>query len=276
LQFLHTAVYAKLGRANLRAIYRRANFGGRKLAEDLRCSLWAALQILEHAPPRYIELNVPRNNRPIIYADAFFEMDAHHFKLSHFTEVPDLAGTLTPSITNGWGIVFARKGHRTEYMRGCIPSFVFEVLRSKKTYIFLLEVVAQCMGLWIFGDRLEGSYWSFVDNVGARFSLTRGYSRDPDANSIISLFWLTVLGLGAAPWFEHVPSDAQLADAVSRADYTEADRQGWLEIQADLDPIWELLVVAISCKTPISFELATQLLERCSEVRRRSAPFTMG
>ena len=73
-----------------------------------------------------------------------------------------------------------------------------------------------------------------------------------------------------------MPSAAQLADAVRRADYTAADKDGWIEWHADLGPIWEIINVAVSCEAPITFALARQLMERCEHIRRRSAPMAVG
>ncbi len=89
---------------------------------------------------------------------------------------------------------------------------------EKEAFILFLEVAAQCLACWFFEAVLGHAYWAFVDNMAARFSLLKGYSRDRDANAMVSLCWGRVTVAGSATWFEHVPSKAQLADAVSRQD----------------------------------------------------------
>ena len=45
-----------------------------------------------------------------------------------------------------------------------------------------------------------------------------------------------------APWTEHVPSAAQLADGVSRGDRTLPEKNGWDELDLQIDDLWELLL----------------------------------
>ena len=45
-----------------------------------------------------------------------------------------------------------------------------------------------------------------------------------------------------APWTEHVPSAAQLADGVSRGDRTLPEKNGWNELDLQIDDLWELLL----------------------------------
>ena len=43
-----------------------------------------------------------------------------------------------------------------------------------------------------------------------------------------------------APWTEHVPSTAQLADRVSRGDHTLPEKNGWNVLDLQIDDFWEL------------------------------------
>ena len=88
-------------------------------------------------------------------------------------------------------------------------------MRSKRTYIFLLEVIAQCIGLWIFWPELGPQCWAFVDNEGAKFSLRKGYTKDDDVNAILSLFAAAGAITGCTPFFDWVSSEAQVADGIS-------------------------------------------------------------
>ena len=123
-----------------------------------------------------------------------------------------------------------------------IPKWFLQRLPSKKTFIFLIETIAQCLALWFCTPELGSAYWAFCDNVGARFSLAKGYTKDVAANAVVSLFWHAATEAGTAPWFEHVPSAAQLADGVSRGDRTLPEKNGWDELDLQIDDLWVLLL----------------------------------
>ena len=175
-----------------------------------------------------------------------FEIDGIARRLPDFEADGQLINAVTVHSRNGWGVVVCRAGRPTLYANGEVPGRLLKCLASKKTYIFILEVIAQCIGAWYFQAVLGKEYWSFVDNVGARFSLVKGYSRDADANAIVSLFWHAAAEVLAAPFFEHVPSSAQLADKVSRNEHADALHQGWTRVDLDLDDLWDLLAEVIT------------------------------
>ena len=112
--------------------------------------------------------------------------------------------------------------------------------------------------------------------MAARFSLLKGYSRDRDANATVSLFWGCVTEAGSAPWFEHVPSKAQLADAVSRQDWVLAKSENWLRIEPDFDGLWDI-VADISAHHPVATPQHIQRVRRWArEQRERHPPMTVG
>ena len=132
----NTAVYGRLGRAALRAIYRRSRFGGRKLGTDLVASLQSVRHLLMEAPPRRIPLMSGDEIAPLLYADAFFVQDGKRWRFrdldpnAHNTK-PFLE-SLTPETTNGWGVVVARVGAPTLFAWGSVPSYVLARLKKKK------------------------------------------------------------------------------------------------------------------------------------------------
>jgi hypothetical protein len=275
LNFYNSAVFARLGRALLRPIYRRAHFGGVELGVDLSASLEAALEMLLHAPPRVVPVRVSAYGRPSLYADAFYETKHGIRKAGDSQgETPELH-QLT-GIRNGWGIVLIRPGYTPEFMFGSIPEKLLTKFKSKKTFIFIIEVIAQCLGQWLFQKELGTHYWSFVDNVGARFSLTKGYTRDRDANAVVSLFWASVAARGTAPWFEHVPSKAQLADAVSRGDLDTARERAWKGWTIDTSAIWDLIGDLVTKGGIATFDTAAELDRICSNIRSNRTPMALG
>ena len=130
----------------------------------------------------------------MLYADAFYEVHGVSRRI-HELSADDITDH---HATNGWGVIVIR-GQLSWHFSGSVPARVFKVIKSKKTYIFLLEVVAQCFGAWLMADELQPFCWAFCDNVGAEHALRKGFSRDRDANAVISLFWSVASATGVRP-----------------------------------------------------------------------------
>ena len=62
----------------------------------------------------------------------------------------------------------------------------------------------------------------------------------------MSLFWTAAASLQAIPWFERVPSAAQLADGVSRGDDADAISIGSLHLDYDYTEVWTVINRMIS------------------------------
>ena len=80
-----------------------------------------------------------------------------------------------------------------------------------------------------------------MDNTAAQHALTRGYSGNAAANAVISAFWVAASRYAASPWFERVPSKANISDAVSRRDFTFAEDQRWRRLNFDFTQVYTLL-----------------------------------
>ena len=237
--FTNASTFGALGAAALRPLFRRAAFGGKLIDTDLEAALHILRHLLMHAPPRISSLGPPPAVCPILYADAFFEIKGKKLSLR---DMPDLDTSVIGAETrNGWGAIVIH-GQRSWHFSGTIPGRVLGKLKKKKTYIFLLEVVAQCFGLWMLGPELAPHCWAFVDNVGAEHALRKGFSRDRDANSFISLFWVAAAALRVSPWFERVPSKAQLADGVSRGNDAEALELGSTRLDFCYAGVWDVIL----------------------------------
>ena len=144
---------------------------------------------------------------------------------------------------NGWGFVPfpADRASPPLYASGSVPPAVLQRFATRQAFIFILEALAQCLPLWALGPALAGPYWSFVDNTAAQHALTRGYSGNAAANAVISAFWVAASVYAASPWFERVPSKANISDAVSRRDFTFAEDQGWRRLDFDFTQVYMLL-----------------------------------
>lgn len=80
-----------------------------------------------------------------------------------------------------------------------------------------------------------------MDNTAAQHALTRGYSGNAAANAVVSAFWVAAAGYTACPWFERVPSKANISDAASRRDFAYAEDQKWRHLDFDFTPVYTLL-----------------------------------
>ena len=125
------------------------------------------------------------------------------------------------------------------------------------------------MGTWLLAPELGSDCWAFVDNVGAEFALRKGFSRDRDANAVISLFWGAAALTGVRPWFERVPSKAQLADEVSRGDDSLILTLGSRRLDFDYTGIWQVVVEMIGTGGLANHEICSRLVATVSEQRRK-------
>ena len=248
LNFYASAVFGSLGSAALRSIYQRAHnadaacvFGKTAaLTPGLRAALTSIEDLLKSARPKRISLRAAQTQHACLYADAFFVDAAGARRNLAELESIDHAALTADGVSNGWGIAVVL-GDRVWLARGSVPISLFGSLKKKKTYIFYLEALAQCLVAWLFEPELGSSYWAFVDNTSAEFALRKGYSRDGDANRLTAFFWASVAAAGAAPWFERVASAAQVADGPSRGDMSWLFRGTASVIDFDLDEIYSLL-----------------------------------
>ena len=201
----------------------------------------------------------------MLYADAFFTSRGETTKISDFSEKMDFTD---PHATNGWGVVVVR-GDKMWHFNGVVPQSIFDIIKKKKTYIFLLEVIAQCMGVWFMAPELGPNCWAFVDNVGAELALRKGFSRGRDANAVISLFWSSAAYTDVRPWFERVPSKAQLADGVSRGDDEMLRKMGSQHLDFDYKQIWRNISDIILRGGLASHASCSELIDTVSSQRER-------
>ena len=92
--------------------------------------------------------------------------------------------------------------------------------------IFLLELLAVCIGFWLWGDVFGGSSLVFTDNEAAKACLVKGSSAHPIANKL--LFCQAVLEVErmCLPWFSRVPSLFQHRRRTSRKNGREPLLEG--------------------------------------------------
>ncbi|KAJ1629932.1 hypothetical protein T492DRAFT_1144838 [Pavlovales sp. CCMP2436] len=77
----------------------------------------------------------------------------------------------------------------------------------------------------------------FLDNTSSVAGLLKGYSSIPDSARIVHAFWAIAAALGLDVWFQYVPSEANIADAPSRADCSHLHAIGSVSCEFVLPPI---------------------------------------
>ena len=75
--------------------------------------------------------------------------------------------------------------------------------------------------------------------------------------------------LAAYPWFERVPSKANLSDAVSRLQLEEARAAGWLELSFDFSAVFETLATNIDSDHYLIGDLVDSILRDFAAQRVR-------
>ena len=212
------------------------------LTPALRSSLRALRSILESITPRRIPLGIPLQHA-LVYADAFFRMGDTIHSAETWHSLRDFDPVNAHLYVNGFGfVIFPPGGKRPVYVHGTIPASFLAKFADKGQYIFWRETFAQCAALWVFPHLLHGPVMAFDDNTASEHALTRGYSSDPSTNAIVSHFWGAATAAGASVWLERVSSAANIADAISRGDFTHAIAEGWHRATVDFSNLWPVLL----------------------------------
>ena len=266
LQFLFTSTFGAVGASPLQSIYARVKRPIKKLNPGVREALRALKTLVSQAPPRCLNIGTAKEQATVVYGDAFFEMQGRTVRNAEKHAWPNYS---VPT-KGGWGAtVVADDG--CWVMAGTITQDDIALFGAqKKTYIFFLEALAQCVTLWVLGAKLGRVYWSFVDNTAAEFALKKGYSGDKLTNSCIALYWLAAMEVDALPWFERVPSAAQLADCPSRGGQAVASRLGTRAVVLRATPMIEFVSAIAKAERSPSRDDARKLLEIASREWERA------
>ena len=88
--------------------------------------------------------------------------------------------------------------------------------------IFLLELLAVCMGFWMWSKRFRScDLVCFTGNEAAKACLVKGSSAHEVANKLLFFQALKEAECDRIPWFSRVPSASNVADAPSRGDTSD-------------------------------------------------------
>ena len=80
-----------------------------------------------------------------------------------------------------------------------------------------------------------------MDNQAGLAALAKGYGRDDCVNRLLAWLHHLSMRVGWMGHFEWVASSANISDKLSRGSLQTALAKGWLFLQSDLDPLWQIL-----------------------------------
>ena len=214
LSFATTWVAGRMGRALMQPVYRRAASKLRgqtnALVPGLRLALTFFQSIFKEVPPpRVISLTRGVHRPPLVWTDAMWEPSQTEKGVVAFV-VCFPPGFIGPEEV--W--IYGAQDTPPEVM----ARFV-----DKRQYIGQLELLAAVLVYYSVPELKGSSPIHWIDNTSAIATLIKGYSGAPDSARLLHAFKAFAFGFGADPWFQWVPSKANIADMPSRHDFSLLD-----------------------------------------------------
>ena len=166
--------------------------------DDVTPELDNALIFIEEAfrrlPTKTVELKA-EEGIVLLYSDAAYEDDK--------------------PISYGW--VCYVPGSQPTWGADTIPAATQDLLKQRKTQIYMGELLAAVSALWSNREVLKGRrVLHFIDNQPALATLISGAAKDFDSAASAFLYHLASIEIEAKVWLEYVDSDANVSDGPSR------------------------------------------------------------
>ena len=137
-----------------------------------------------------------------------------------------------------------RIGDHALFSHGTTPRAVLNQIKSRKAFIYALEIFAQLMATLSLAQRLPTTWLAFIDNTAGEAALRKGCGKDAFVNGVLAARWGTAARRGWRPRFTRVESKANVADAISRGDLTRARQENWTRLDDHTGTIIGILVKA--------------------------------
>ncbi|CAK9026226.1 unnamed protein product, partial [Durusdinium trenchii] len=248
LQFLSEAMFSQAIRCCIQPLYARASAPVQHaqipLGDGIRDALQTVLMILPNARPRIFQFF--QSPCSIVYADAYFQAGDEKINLSTALKRQDWHTDATNLLTNGWGFVIRRPNQECYYAHGAIPGYLLGRFTTRRAFIYALEIIAQLLCLVAGKPYMENKSLCFIDNEPGKFALQKGYGRDTKVNRLLAFLWQFVESSNHEPHWERVTSQANISDAISRGDLSQATALGWKRIEFDWCALYHTLDLATS------------------------------
>ena len=210
LNFLFSHAYGRVGRAATQPLVQREHYdttdefsatGPLASMHDFFAVLLPAL------PPLEVSFEPQVVPPLIVYSDASYHPvpgGGHHSEVAFLIYDP-----LAPDDT-----VYAADIVPAEYYSYFHPGLA--------TYINHTESVALAAAVFSAPDTFRGrSFIHFVDNTSALSLFVHGYASRGDCAHLVNIYYLLGASLQFHPYFEWVPSEANIADLPSRSRFDE-------------------------------------------------------
>ena len=243
LQFISEAMLSQTIRCCIQPLYARASAPVQHaqipLGDGVREALTTVLMILPNARPRIFHFSQPPCS--IVYADAYFQAGDEKIDIRTALERPNWRADAANLLQNGWGFVTRQPNQQCYYAHGAIPGSLLGRFTSRRAFIYALEILAQLLCLVAGKPYLERMSLCFIDNEPGKFALQKGYGKDTKVNRLLAFLWQFVESSDYEPHWERVTSQANISDAISRGDTSQAVALGWKEIDFDWDSLYKTL-----------------------------------
>ena len=260
LGFVQSTAFGKTGSAALRPLHSRANSTGHRDAHlnvGLRGALSALRQILSDLTPRFVPFVQP-SLVATVYTDAFFELGDTRWHVGDENIPANMSFQKCCSCRNGWGFV-VRIGSHVTYGHGSVSPGLLKRFCSRRAFIYFLEIYAQLVAFCTHVDALPAFWIAYVDNQPGMSALQKGFGRDEDINVILTGFWSLATKMRWVPEFRWVPSALNIADPVSRADFSIVQKS-WRRLASDCREL-EALLLRLDSESVSAFPDAVRSLE---------------
>ena len=198
-----------------------------------------------------------------MYCDSFFLLGDQRLSPNADSVPTAWNKTATEQLRNGWGTVFfpRRDGWPEAFtIRGEVPPALLRAFCGRQAFIYFLEAWAQIISCFFFEQMLTSLHIAFCDNEASKHALIKAYGADMAINSVIALYWALHASKSKSPWMERVSSKANLSDAISRDDFTEARARNWVH----LDNLSEVYTVILQCCEDVAFAHEHATAKLCS------------
>ena len=243
LVFLQTTSFGNVGQAALHSLYSRAaeasNLHG-ALTYALRASLMTLQSLLKDTKPRCLPVN-PSYHSGVIYTDAFFSPGDDNKKMKPQEAPMKWHPQMIKDVDHGWGSVTTIQG-TTFYNHGRAPTPLLKKYGKRKAFIYFLEMLAPVVLIASSHRELPRFLVMFIDNQAGLMAMTKGYGGDSSVNGMLTFFWALLADLNIYIHLEWVPSDLNIADPISRRDFSIAHHLGWRRVDPDLDHVYNILL----------------------------------
>ena len=204
MSFAGGQIFGRLARSCLKVFHAKTHSRSGKLDEEAIAAIEAYCMLLLNAPAKKVTCS--RCECFYLYTDASLEVK---------DGVP-VAGL--------GGVLVSPEGEPLQFFSwfpDCETAAKLGIDLHTKC-IFLLELLAVCIGFWMWSDVFRSSdLVCFTDNEAAKACLVKGSSAHEVANKLLFFQALKEAECDRIPWFSRVPSASNVADAPSRGDISD-------------------------------------------------------